>query len=412
MRASEARFRALLEAHPYAVLATDEDGRISWSTDSTAQLFGHAENDLIGRFLGELVELAAPNRMDLAPEDGAVRRIETIAHRADGTTFPAEVALKDFELEGRPSRLALISDITWRHEANEIRDRFIGILSHELRTPITSIYGGAQVLAEAGDAARPGDPERAAGRPRRRIGTAPADDREPADPRPRRARRRFLRACGRSSSIASCGRSINAGTRPVAVGDDRPVEIGGPMPVVSGDEDHLAQIMRNLLANAVKYAGDDAHVLVEVSYEAPWVSVAVRDDGPGFPPEEAEQLFGLYFRSAQSTTAPGAGIGLFVCRQLVSAMGGTIWCRTPPEGGAEFGFTLAAYDEEEMPVPRPRPVEEPDPRHAAGASGPRSRRARDGPIGNGDCRLRLAWAGLRVRPQSRVVARAVSESGS
>ncbi len=62
VRASEARFRALLEAHPYAVLATDEDGRISWSTDSTAQLFGHGENDLVGRFLGELVELtgAAP----------------------------------------------------------------------------------------------------------------------------------------------------------------------------------------------------------------------------------------------------------------------------------------------------------------------------------------------------------------
>ena len=46
-----------------------------------------------------------------------MRRIETIAHRADGTTFPAEVALKSFELEGRPSRLALISDVTWRHEA-------------------------------------------------------------------------------------------------------------------------------------------------------------------------------------------------------------------------------------------------------------------------------------------------------
>ena len=62
VRASEARFRALLEAHPYAVLATDEDGRISWSTDSTAQLFGHGESDLVGRFLGELVELtgAAP----------------------------------------------------------------------------------------------------------------------------------------------------------------------------------------------------------------------------------------------------------------------------------------------------------------------------------------------------------------
>ena len=93
-----------------------------------------------------------------------MRRIETTAHRADGTTFPAEVALKNFELEGRPSRLALISDVTWRHEANEIRDRFIGILSHELRTPITSIYGGAQLLLGRGDAARCRDAQRAARR--------------------------------------------------------------------------------------------------------------------------------------------------------------------------------------------------------------------------------------------------------
>ena len=86
VRASEARFRALLEAHPYAVLATDEDGRITWSTDSTAKLFGQHESDLVGHFLGEFVDLRAPNRLELAPDDAEMRRIETIAHRADGTT--------------------------------------------------------------------------------------------------------------------------------------------------------------------------------------------------------------------------------------------------------------------------------------------------------------------------------------
>ena len=358
VRASEARFRALLEAHPYAVLATDEDGRITWSTDSTAQLFGQDENDLIGHFLGEFVDLAGANRLELAPDvDPEMRRVETIAHRADGTTFPAEVALKSFELEGRPSRLALISDVTWRHEANEIRDRFIGILSHELRTPITSIYGGAQVLAKR---AMQLDDET-----RDELLASLAGESE-----------RLQRMIENLLILARVERGADFfGPRPVLV--DRvlrdvisrerglwpsasiDLEIVGPIPVVSGDEDHLAQIMRNLLANAVKYAGDDARVLVRVTYDAPWVSVAVRDNGPGFPPEEAEQLFGLYFRSAQSVTAPGAGIGLFVCRQLVSAMGGTIWSRTPPEGGAEFGFTLAAYDDEEMPAPRPGRVEDP-----------------------------------------------------
>src|SRR5262249_54104718 len=57
-------------------------------------------------------------------------------------------AVRQFELEGRPSTLATITDVTWRRDADLVRDRFIGVLSHELRTPITSIYGGAQVLAK------------------------------------------------------------------------------------------------------------------------------------------------------------------------------------------------------------------------------------------------------------------------
>jgi PAS domain S-box-containing protein len=349
VRASEARFRALLEAHPNAVLATDKDGAISWTTDSTAQLFGYPEHDVIGRPLTDLVDLHSVDRLGQRPDDGTVRRIETVAHRADGTTFPAEVALKPFELEGQPSQLALISDVTWRHDANEIRDRFIGILSHELRTPITSIYGGAQVLAKR---AMELDPVT---RDDLLHGLAAESE-------------RLQRMIENLLILARVERGADFfGMRPVLVGRvlqdvvEREkalwpsatinLSVNGFLPVVSADEDHLSQIMRNLLANAVKYAGAEATVDVEVRYRDPWVEVIVRDDGPGFPPEEADQLFGLYFRSARTTAAPGAGIGLFVCRQLVEAMGGKMWGRSGPEGHAEFGFTLAPYVDEEWPEP-------------------------------------------------------------
>ena len=77
-------------------------------------------------------------------------RYETTGRRADGSTFPAEIAESPFEFDGLPSRLVVISDISWRHDADAIRDRFIGVLSHELRTPITSIFGGTQVLLSRG----------------------------------------------------------------------------------------------------------------------------------------------------------------------------------------------------------------------------------------------------------------------
>ena len=64
---------------------------------------------------------------------------------------------------------------------------------------------------------------------------------------------------------------------------------------------------------------------------------------PGIDPAESESLFSLYFRSTSSKAAPGSGIGLFVCRELVAAMGGTAWARPGPDGGAEFGFALPLY---------------------------------------------------------------------
>ena len=117
--------------------------------------------------------------------------------------------------------------------------------------------------------------------------------------------------------------------------------------MVAADEEYLAQIMRNLLSNAAKYSGAGSTVEVSLEDAEGEVIIRVRDDGPGIAEEDAERLFGLYFRSAQqASTAPGAGIGLFVCRELVATMGGRIWAKGLPDKGAEFGFSVPAYVDE------------------------------------------------------------------
>jgi two-component system sensor kinase FixL len=73
----------------------------------------------------------------------------------------------------------------------------------------------------------------------------------------------------------------------------------------------------------------------------------VLDSGVGIRPEEADRLFALYYRSPQTAAkVGGAGIGLFVCRALIEAMGGRIWAAPRPEGGAEFGFVLGRHAED------------------------------------------------------------------
>jgi signal transduction histidine kinase len=126
-------------------------------------------------------------------------------------------------------------------------------------------------------------------------------------------------------------------------------EIPAGVPLVSGDEASISLVIRNLLSNAAKYAGSDSTVTVSVATDdADEVTVRIVDDGPGIAADEAEHLFDLYYRSETANRAPGSGIGLFVCRQLIATMGGRTWAKTRPEGGAEFGFTLPLWADEPL----------------------------------------------------------------
>jgi PAS domain S-box-containing protein len=343
-RASEARFRALLEADPNAILALDEESNVSWATRQAGVLFGCEVDRLIGVGLGDLVAL----HKDETPMTGGDRpifRSETTGRRMDGTHFPAEIARSTFELDGRPFQVAVLSDVTWRHEADQIRDRFLGVLSHELRTPVTSIYGGTQLLLGRGT--------RLDAETRDELLVSVAAEAE-----------RLQRMIENLVAMARIERGGDFGaTRPVLI--DRIIKqlvererglwpqvaielvAAGPVQMVAADEDYLAQIMRNLLSNAAKYSGAGSTVEVSLEDGEGEVIVLVRDNGPGISEEDVERLFGLYYRSArQASVAPGAGIGLFVCRELVTAMGGRIWAATRPDKGAEFGFSIPAYVEE------------------------------------------------------------------
>jgi signal transduction histidine kinase len=77
------------------------------------------------------------------------------------------------------------------------------------------------------------------------------------------------------------------------------------------------------------------------------VEIRILDDGPGLGEEDPESLFQLFYRAdAAVRRASGAGIGLYACKELVTAMGGRIWARSRPERGAEFGFALAIFTDE------------------------------------------------------------------
>ena len=228
--------------------------------------------------------------------------------------------------------------------AAELREAFNSIVSHELRTPITAIYGGAKLLA------------------RRDRVLDESTRQELLDDLEEEADRLYRLVEDLLVLSRSERGTVERAEDPVLVQRiaERVIRSeGGRWPGVNfeseatvaatarGDETYVEQVLRNLLSNAAKYspAGSTVRVIVDETSEG--VRVRVLDEGAGIDPAESARLFELYYRSpATSNKVAGAGIGLYVCRALVEAMGGRIWAAPRSHGGAEFGFILARFDEE------------------------------------------------------------------
>ena len=120
------------------------------------------------------------------------------------------------------------------------------------------------------------------------------------------------------------------------------------LPVVAGEATYVEQIVRNLLGNAAKYTPPGTAVVVDARRNEGDVEIRVTDSGPGIPDASLRRVFELFYRDPDSARAvAGSGIGLFVCRSLVEAMGGRMWAIRPPAGGTEFGFTLRVLEVDE-----------------------------------------------------------------
>jgi PAS domain S-box-containing protein len=289
--------------------------------------------------------------------DGGPFDEESRVHRPDGTVrWVHSVGRLIPSGTGRSARLIGTSrDTTDRKVAEEQRDRhleserdaarlrdaFIGIVSHELRTPITTIFGGTRVLARRW---REMDPQARDDLLGDVVGEAD----------------RLYRLVEDLLVLTRVERgTIDAGDEPVHLGRvlarvvaseeaGRPgvrfnVTVAPGLPTVIGEDAYLEQILRNLLANAAKYGGEGSTVTVEakVADGDDGVEIRVRDEGPGIDEAESEAVFNLFYRSPRTAgRVAGAGIGLFVCRQLAAAMGGYIRAERAVGGGAALVVTL------------------------------------------------------------------------
>ena len=127
-----------------------------------------------------------------------------------------------------------------------------------------------------------------------------------------------------------------------AIQDSGAVVTRDPLPTVRADEAQLAQVLQNLISNAIKYRRPDKPPRVHVSADVgpdEWL-FQVTDNGIGFDPQYSERIFGLFKRLHGQGEYSGSGIGLAICRKIVERHGGRIWAESEPGHGSRFFFTL------------------------------------------------------------------------
>jgi PAS domain S-box-containing protein len=324
------------------VVLLDEDGRVRFWNAAAAAITAVREEDALGRRPAEVV-----------PAWEELIRLAELAdaeapERARPVTVPVETAAGDrwvavtgvaFE-EGV---VYALRDVTDEQALERARSDFVATASHELRTPLAAVYGAARTL-------------------RRTDLEIPAEQRE-----------QFLemivseteRLTAIVSQILLAGQieegrvdvaataidlkplvaSVLASTRLRAPEQiELRLEQNGGTVVALGDEDKLRQVLVNLLDNAIKYSPDGGDVTVELAGGAARARLIVRDCGLGIPTGEQERIFEKFYRLDPALTrgVGGSGLGLYISRELVARMGGTLTVRSEPGEGASFVVDLPA----------------------------------------------------------------------
>lgn len=240
-------------------------------------------------------------------------------------------------------RLASRRAVAQASEREHLKDALMAMLSHELRSPVTTIYGAAQILARnlpSMEQARirelvpdiVWESERLLGlienllvMTRLEQGRAIDMASEPV------LLQRLLRTIVAHEARHSPEREIR-------------VDVDDDLPLVAADPVHLGQIIGNLLSNAVKYSTADMPIDLTGRVVADEVEITVEDQGIGIPPEARESVFGLLVRTDEAARfASGAGIGLYICRRLLDAMDGRIWIDPARKNGTRVILRLKVF---------------------------------------------------------------------
>lgn len=339
-RATEEVFKAL----PIAIAVLDLDGKVEVSTEMADRHFGLKPGVLAGElgydWLLPLTRKALDedNIVERDPKNGYVQQfVDNREYFFQPMVVPIPVGPKRRE----PTGVALIlKDVTQVHEQQEMKRGVVSTVSHQLKTPLTSLRMSIHLLLE----------ERIGSLNEKQIELlmAARDDSE--------------RLVGILNDLLYINR-IESGKSRLALehatprtlvrdamepflvdAKDKGVnlvnEVSDDLPEVMADSEKIRHVFANLLSNALRFTGPGGSVTIRAKLEQDRVAFLVEDTGKGIPEEELKHLFEQFYRAPGQDEKSGVGLGLAIVKEIVHAHGGDVGAESALDKGATFRFTL------------------------------------------------------------------------
>jgi PAS domain S-box-containing protein len=359
LQKAEVKFRSLLEAAPDPMVMCREDGEILMVNSQTEVLFRCGRDRLLSKNITALVPGWGIRR---SPVGDVERGVELTAYPEGHAPFPVEISFSPLQTEEGVVITSAIRDITQRRKteeqirqlnmtleervlertnalmrSNEELQQFAYIASHDLQEPLRTVSIYAQLMARRYKGQLQGDADQfiefmveGAERMERLI-------HDLLD---------FSRVEARGADFfvsMNCDEAFDDAVRNLhsLIQESGAVITNGVLPAITGDPVQMTRLFQNLLVNSIKYRSPEVpSIQVEANRVGHDWLFSVRDNGIGIEPQYAEKVFGIFKSLDPRDKRSGSGMGLAICRKIVSRHHGRIWVESELGKGATFYFTL------------------------------------------------------------------------